>query len=144
MSEFYDNGLRFTCTRCGYCCREEPGYVFLSSNDLRSLPKLFNISRDQFLEKYCRTVDMGSFKLVSLREKQNNDCIFFHDYGCLAYQARPLQCRSYPFWAHVLESRESWEQEGLHCPGIGKGDLHSAEEIEEWLFVRRRERPIEL
>ncbi|HUX21603.1 MAG TPA: YkgJ family cysteine cluster protein, partial [Spirochaetia bacterium] len=34
---FYQDGLRFECTRCDACCRHEPGYVFLSQTDLRRL-----------------------------------------------------------------------------------------------------------
>ena len=35
MSEpFYAEGLRFSCERCSACCRGEPGYVFLTKEDL--------------------------------------------------------------------------------------------------------------
>ncbi|HQO67077.1 MAG TPA: YkgJ family cysteine cluster protein, partial [Spirochaetales bacterium] len=32
---FWHEGLRFECARCSACCRYEPGYVFLSADDLR-------------------------------------------------------------------------------------------------------------
>ena len=37
--KFYDDGLQFECARCSYCCRHEPGYVFLSDNDLDAMVK---------------------------------------------------------------------------------------------------------
>lgn len=76
---------------------------------------------------------------MSLAEKDNYDCVFWEEgKGCVIYPVRPVQCRSYPFWAHVVEDEESWKREALHCPGIGKGSRKfSAEEVEEWLYSRR-------
>jgi uncharacterized protein len=144
MSRFYEKGLRFSCTGCGYCCSKEPGYVFLTDEDLRGMLACTCMGREEFISAYCRLVDMGTFRLVSLKEKTNNDCIFFEDSRCSVYEFRPLQCRSYPFWNHVLESSETWAEEAQRCPGIGGAQLHSAEEIEHWLYRRRTEKPIEL
>jgi len=94
------------------------------------------MERESFIEKYCAWVDIGFFKRLSLIEKENNDCIFWSEAGCAVYKARPLQCRSYPFWAHVVENVQTWQEESKDCPGIGKGKKHSADEIEEWLRKR--------
>lgn len=137
MSEpFYKDGLNFECQRCSYCCRHEPGYVFLSENDLQAMLAVTGLEREAFIEKYCSWVDIGFFKRLSLIEKENNDCIFWSEKGCAVYKARPLQCRSYPFWMHVVENRKTWDEEAGSCPGIGKGKRHSAEEIEDWLEKR--------
>lgn len=137
MSEpFYKNGLDFECQRCSYCCRHEPGYVFLSERDLSALLAETGLKRDAFIERYCTWVDIGFFKRLSLTEKPNNDCIFWSEAGCGVYHARPLQCRSYPFWVQVVESEQSWREEGKSCPGIGRGKRHSAEEINQWLEKR--------
>lgn len=140
--KFYENGLRFTCIGCGYCCREEPGFVFLTQNDLDIGAKVLQISQRDFIDLYCRIVPVGSFSMISLKEKSNNDCIFLHENRCKIYNGRPFQCRSYPFWASVLESRESWIEEMKNCPGIGNGILHSAEVIDEWLDKREKDTPI--
>jgi hypothetical protein len=34
-----------------------------------------------------------------------------------------VQCRLYPFWPELVESRAAWKEEAKLCPGIGKGDL---------------------
>lgn len=133
---FYKEGLKFQCQRCNYCCRHEPGYVFLSEKDLKAMVKETGLSRQAFIDKYCQWVDIGFFKRLSLIEKENNDCIFWSESGCAVYKARPLQCRSYPFWMHVVESPATWTEEAKSCPGIGKGDVHSAEKIERWLEMR--------
>lgn len=142
MNKFYDDGLRFECTQCGHCCTDEPGYVFLTGNEISAISSHLSISRAQFLSEYCRKVPMGSFGLVSLIEKKNNDCIFFNDNKqCDIYKVRPLQCRSYPFWQQLVETSGTWKDESQQCPGIGKGRVHAKEEIEEWLRLRRTNAP---
>ncbi|MBI9100838.1 MAG: YkgJ family cysteine cluster protein [Spirochaetales bacterium] len=136
---FYEDGLAFECQRCSACCRFDPGYVFLSENDIIKLVRHLKISREVFLEKFCKTVDIGGFKRISIIEKSNNDCWFWDDNGCKVYEARPLQCRSYPFWFSLLADKSNWDGEEQHCPGVNKGRKHSKEEIESWLAWRRRE-----
>ena len=140
MSEpFYKNGLRFECKQCSNCCRLDPGFVFLSYNDLDRLITYFNISEDEFIEKYCRIVDMGEHKRLSLIEKTNYDCIFWSNGGCEIYNARPLQCRSYPFWKPFLKDKKSWNAEAESCPGMNYGIIRDKNEIEEWLRSRDKE-----
>lgn len=137
MSElFYENGLKFECTQCSGCCRLDPGFVFLSYNDLDRLKNYFNISEDKFIEKYCRIVDMGENKRLSLVEKPNYDCIFWSNGICEIYDARPLQCRSYPFWKPFLTDRKSWNAEAESCSGMNHGRIRDRNEIDEWLRSR--------
>ena len=52
------------------------------------------------------------------------------DQRCGIYPVRPKQCATWPFWEENLE-RENWEGSVKDCcPGIGKGKLHSAAEVE--------------
>ena len=132
---FYDKGLRFQCQMCRYCCSAEPGYVYLTKDDIDRAAKALSISFDEFIDKYCRLVSFGSYSLVSLQERPDYDCIFLTPSGCGIYEARPLQCRTYPFWKNVMESKESWENEAKSCPGIGKGRVVSAKEIEKRLKI---------
>ena len=85
---------------------------------------------------------MGAFKMVSLLEKDNYDCIFLKEGGCMVYPYRPKQCETYPFWAHVLEDSDSWNREGKSCPGINKGRLYTKREIESKLDDRVGNDPI--
>ena len=49
-------------------------------------------------------------------------CIFLgKDNGCKVYEARPVQCRTYPFWPEVVNSRTSWTREAKRCEGIERG-----------------------
>ncbi len=141
---FYKKGLRFECTRCSKCCRHTPGYVFLSEADIELLVAALGVPRQASLLQYCRRVRYGPVQRISLKEKQNVDCIFWKDGGCSVYEARPLQCRSYPFWSSCVSSPEEWEHHARQCPGIGTGPLHSREEIESWLAQRIKEPFIEV
>jgi hypothetical protein len=140
---FYHDGLRFECTRCSKCCRHTPGYVFLSEADIGPLVAALQTSRRAFLLEYCRRVPFGPVQRLSLREKPNVDCILWENGGCSVYEARPLQCRSFPFWGSCLSSAQAWEDQARECPGMGQGRLHSWEEIESWLAQRTREPFIE-
>ena len=141
-SVFYENGLEFSCVRCSRCCRHEPGYVFLSQTDVKRLVAGLGIRERKFRETYCRDVPLGGANFMSLKEKSNYDCIFWEDEGCSVYEHRPLQCRTYPFWAPHLESADSWELEKQHCPGIGKGKRYTKQEIEAFLAARLNDPPI--
>jgi len=139
---FYSGGLAFECQGCGYCCSSEPGYVFLSERDIQGMADGLGMDRQTFIDTFCRIVDMGAFKMISLLEKENYDCIFLTDKGCRVYENRPCQCATYPFWAHVLEDRESWDAEAAHCPGMNRGKIHTKQEIDAILKDRRENNPV--
>lgn len=74
---------------------------------------------------------------LTLRETGTFDCILWGDEGCTAYNERPVQCSTYPFWPSIMDSMDSWNAEAFLCPGIGIGELHSMKYIEEHLNARR-------
>lgn len=140
--KFYDGGLKFSCRQCSFCCRGFPGVVLMDETDLERLAKWADVTREQFIQMYCRWVESDDgFEYLSLREKRNMECIFWNN-GCESYEARPVQCRTYPFWTKVLESRETWDEEGKSCPGINSGENHPQEEIETELSKYQARNPI--
>jgi len=94
--------------------------------DISAAARFLRLSEEQFLERYCRRV---LFR-ISLLEHPNGDCVFLTPSGCAIYPVRPLQCRTFPFWAHVLSSPTAWEAVKQRCPGVGRGRLYSRAEIE--------------
>lgn len=142
MSCFYEKGLQFECTGCNYCCSCEPGYVFLSQEDLDRLCAFTALSEDRFIEVYCRKIHIDNFYMISLLEKDNFDCIFLTKKGCSVYEARPHQCRTYPFWRSIVENKETWDTEMASCPGMGKGKKYSKEEIERLLTLLPGNEPL--
>ena len=142
---FYKDGLKFECNNCSRCCRFEGGVVFLSSQDLQRLADWAELSCEQFIQVYCRHVqdDKGQ-TFLTLKTLASGDCIFWDKNipGCQAYNARPTQCSTYPFWTKVLGSREQWDKEKNVCPGINEGCLRSCEEIEEQLKLYQSRIPM--
>lgn len=125
---WYFEGLKFECTQCGGCCSGEPGFVWVNSDEVRALANAMNMDEDQFRDKFVRRIGSRS----SLREYPDGDCIFLDPQtrGCLVYEARPTQCRTWPFWSSNLKSKTDWEQTCENCPGAGRGKLYSLEQIE--------------
>lgn len=127
MSEqvWYQDGLRFACTRCGNCCKG-PGYVWVDEQEMEALALHLGMDALTFEAVYTRKVGRSR----SLRDQANDNCIFYADgQGCLVYDARPRQCRTWPFWSQNLESPKDWKRTQERCPGSGQGQLFTAEEI---------------
>lgn len=127
---WYKDGLYFKCTGCGKCCSGSPGYVFLTEKDIASLTHHLKISREEFIAHYTKALN----RQLSLRDDTPNyGCIFLKDGKyCSVYEARPTQCRTYPFWLMNITSQRQWDTEANRCEGINHPDapLVPAEEIE--------------
>lgn len=65
--------------------------------------------------------------LRRLRVPRHAQCTFLKDGGCSVHPAKPTQCRTFPFWPELIDSRAAWHKTGDWCPGIGKGDLVNIE-----------------
>ena len=131
---WYRDGLRFECTQCGNCCSGQPGYVWLNDEEITAIAKVVAMPRDEFLAVYTKDGPRG----VTLRDKANGDCVFYErSRGCTIYSVRPRQCRTWPFWESNVETPRSWDTMGQSCPGAGRGELVSAEEITRRLKVIR-------
>lgn len=131
MEKFYSQGLHFSCQRCSFCCGHAPGFVYLSKRDLLTLVNHMNMTIADFVEKYCRWADYYyGTQVIALKEMKNYDCILWNN-GCTAYEARPIQCSTYPFWSWMIADKETWDDCAKDCPGMNKGELWSVEVIEE-------------
>jgi hypothetical protein len=124
---WYAAGLRFRCRRCGACCTGAPGYVWLQAEEAAAIAARLGIEPEEFLSRHTRRV----YGLLSLREDPDGRCVLFESgRGCRAYEARPRQCRTWPFWARNVATRAAWDREAVECPGMGSGDLFGPDEIE--------------
>ena len=95
---WYSEGLRFGCRQCGKCCGGgAPGYVWTSDDEIAALAKAMGISKSEFELHFVRLIH-GRRK--SLIERKNFDCVLLASDGkrCSVYNARPVQCRTWPFW----------------------------------------------
>jgi Fe-S-cluster containining protein len=123
---WYNEGLRFRCTRCGNCCTGAPGYVWVDDEELRAIAEFRGEPAEEVAALYARPGRRGR----TLREKDNGDCVFYdREAGCTIYPVRPRQCRTWPFWESNVASPEAWQRTCEVCPGAGSGELIPAEEI---------------
>ncbi|MHC4778394.1 MAG: YkgJ family cysteine cluster protein [Planctomycetota bacterium] len=140
MSIWYEDGIRFCCRGCGGCCidRGDYAYVFLNVGEEKSLARALNLDVDEFVGKYTTEVD-GYIALVN----RGKACVFLDgEKGCSVYSARPLQCRTWPFWPECLEKRVWRAEVAPHCPGIGRGRKYSPGDIDRIAFRSREAEPL--
>ena len=132
---WYAAGLRFTCTHCGNCCSGDPGYVYVTGDEIRKIAASIGCRNGRLSSKHIRKVG-PRFSLVE--DEETGDCCFLDTKNgkrvCTIYSVRPLQCRTWPFWKINLESADDWCRAAQDCPGINTGKLHDLDEIE----VRRK------
>ncbi|MEM7393378.1 MAG: YkgJ family cysteine cluster protein, partial [Verrucomicrobiota bacterium] len=130
MDKIFKNGIRFECQGTGRCCvsRGEYGHVYVSLEDRRRMARHFGVTTLQFTKRYCDKTD-DHFHLKA----PEKDCMFLADTQCSVYQARPTQCRTWPFWPENMNAKVWASDVASFCPGVGKGKLYSPEEIEEIL-----------
>jgi uncharacterized protein len=112
---WYHEGLRFKCTQCGKCCTGSPGYVWLSDDDITLLSQHLKISQKEFLHTYTRQV---GHRIALLEDPKQFDCVFLIENRCQVYNARPKQCRLFPFWKDLLQSKKQWLSQKKYCEGI--------------------------
>ncbi len=116
---WYNSGLRFHCTSCGKCCTGAPGFVWLEDADIKKLSCHLSLSEEEFLHKYTRKVGE---KITLLEDRKTYDCIFLQGKQCSVYEARPQQCRAFPFWLSNLKKKTDWLQAKQMCEGIDHAD----------------------
>lgn len=115
------------------CCRGEPGYIWVTVEEIKKIANYLDISLDEFGRKYLRKV----YSRYSLRERANGDCVMYND-GCRIYPVRPCQCVTFPFWTANLRTPADWEKIIQLCPGVGEGLLYSQKEIQNIVEVQQR------
>ena len=130
--EWWSEGLKFQCQGSGKCCTShgEYGFVFLTKDDRKRMADHLKLSLAAFTKKYCEQSN-GFYHLKE--DGKNPDCFFLKDKRCSIYEARPVQCRTWPFWPDVMNAK-TWKKEVVtFCPGVGKGAVIPATRIREVL-----------
>ncbi|MBV9036388.1 MAG: YkgJ family cysteine cluster protein [Acidobacteriaceae bacterium] len=113
--------MRFTCqTGCTKCCRLR-GSVYLTEEDLHRAAQYLNLTPAEFEARHVVRY-RHVLRLRKLPRGQDH-CRFVTAEGCSIHPAKPTQCRTYPFWPSLVESRARWGLEGKFCPGIHQGPL---------------------
>lgn len=112
---FFDGSA---CDSCGgRCCIGEPGFTWISPKEIEKLADLLQKPTEEVMDTYI----VEAQNRYSLTEKSIGDnlfaCIFFDTEkgACTIYEARPEQCRTFPFWDEYLIVKDDTY---YNCPGI--------------------------
>jgi Fe-S-cluster containining protein len=102
--------------------------VWVDQDEIEQMAAVMEMSTEAFEAQFIRTVR----RRKSLKEYPDGDCILLDPERrtCLAYQGRPTQCRTWPFWSSNLANRKSWKETCEVCPGAGTGKLYTFDQIE--------------
>lgn len=108
-----DETLPFSCTGCGKCCKTK-GEVYFSPSELKKAASHLDVSISEFKQKYValESSDKEEDQWVMLKNNEEGGCIFLNEENqCGIYEARPLQCSTYPFVPRIMKSAHTWNEE---------------------------------
>ena len=106
------------CNSCkGNCCIGESGYIWINSAEIQALALHLKISSEDLKKRYLNKIEYKySIKEIQLASNNYACCFFDLDKKqCSVYDARPNQCRTFPFWDYFKENEEEVYKE---CPAI--------------------------
>jgi len=105
------------CSTCqGKCCTGESGYIYVTKEEIEKISDLLHLDVREFVAEY---LFKKGYK-YSIKERIHNEsheCVFYdrETNGCTIYEARPLQCKTFPFWDYFKTRVDELK---LECPGI--------------------------
>ncbi len=110
-----DRPFGFRCTACGKCCTG-PGSVYFTADDLENIYAVLELDaagRRALRARLVQGKENGYYV-----HRTSGACILLNEKNqCSAYTARPLQCRSFPFWPSTFADAASLAEVAAECPG---------------------------
>ena len=101
--------------------------MYVSPADADRLATHLGLSLSDFLSAHCKSDEDYTW----LRADTPACPFLDSERRCSVYEARPTQCRTWPFWKENL-AEARWKQElPSVCPGLNRGRRYSKAEIEE-------------
>ena len=112
-------GLRFECQPgCTACC-EQRGFVYVTDADIVRAAEFLGMTSEAFERRFV----FRTSRRARLRVPRDASCHFLVAGGCSIHPAKPVQCRIFPFWPELVESRREWKKAAKFCPGLDHGPL---------------------
>lgn len=90
--------FRFTCKRCGNCCRNVKNGIMVESLDLFLIAKYLQLDMAEAAEKYTEAVSLawGAPVLMMKTKSVRNACVFLENGSCGIQPVKPRACKLYP------------------------------------------------
>ena len=110
----FDSSACATCQ--GRCCTGESGYIYVSKDEIKAIAEVLNIDINELRVEYLFKKGY-KYSIKELKYNDSYECIFYdrESNGCKIYNARPIQCKTFPFWDYYKSRVTELKEE---CPGI--------------------------
>ena len=105
------------CESCqGRCCSGESGYIYVTKNEIENISTLLDMDVHKFVSEYLFK-KMYKYSIKEVLHENSYECVFYdrESNGCKIYDARPTQCKTFPFWDYYKTRVDELK---LECPGI--------------------------
>jgi len=105
------------CQECqGKCCTGESGYIYVNKTEIYAIAKLLNLNVNDFAVKYLFKKGY-KYSIKENKFEDSYECVFYdrQTNGCNIYEARPTQCKTFPFWDYYKQRVSELKEE---CPGV--------------------------
>lgn len=105
------------CSTCeGRCCTGESGYIYVTKIEIENIADLLGLDVRYFVGEYLFKKGY-KYSIKEQIHEGSHECIFYDraSNGCKVYEARPLQCKTFPFWDYYKTRVDELK---LECPGI--------------------------
>lgn len=107
---------RFKCQQSGNCCRRE-GYVYVTPQEMSDMAKFLGVALAEFQKKYV--IREEGWSLIS-SPTHRDGCFLNQSNQCSIYPVRPKECKTYPNWESIWQTKEGVLAELAMCPGLKK------------------------
>lgn len=99
----------------------------MNRKEIQNIASRIGMHEKSFLVQYVdeRVDDTGKHFHSLKKHHTKNQCIFLNGSKCSIYNDRPTQCRTYPYWPHVMIGDAEWKGEARNCEGILLDSLRS-------------------
>lgn len=102
--------MGFKCNNCGFCCKGKKDIqVNLTIGDIYRICEKLMITVEDFFDKYAGLKPFGdprTPKEYDIDIGLNMPCPFYKDNKCTIYNARPVNCRIFPYWLLVRAPKD--------------------------------------
>ncbi len=105
------------CSACqGRCCTGESGYIYVNNHEIENIANFLKLEINDFGVKYLFK-NGYKYSIREVEHKGSYECVFYNraTNGCQIYEARPTQCKTFPFWDYFKTRVDELK---LECPGI--------------------------
>ncbi len=105
------------CDECGgKCCTGESGNIFVTKQEIETLATHLHVSEEILRKDYLKKVGYR-YSIKEVKRGDSYECLFFDiiNKNCSIYEARPTQCKTFPFWDYYKQRVGELKEE---CIGV--------------------------